>query len=214
MTHPNARVICFDLGRVLVRICDDWRHACEQAGIPVPTGEFDSTANERIMRAVIRSETGKIDITGFSREAASYLRLEPDQVRALSDAYLLGVYPGVSELLADIHAQGLLTACLTNTNENHWRILKEARHEEFAALDALDHQFASHLIGLRKPDTAIYDHVEKALSFSGEQIVFFDDLADNITAAADRGWIARLIALDGDPVAQVRAHLKSLQVLA
>jgi len=43
-----------------------------------------------------------------------------------------------------------------------------------------------------KPDPAIYEHLERGSGFSGAEIVFADDRADNIHTAQQRGWHAHL----------------------
>jgi putative hydrolase of the HAD superfamily len=50
--------------------------------------------------------------------------------------------------------------------------------------------FLSSSIGLRKPDAEAYDHVVSAIGVPAERIVFFDDLAENIGAARERGLVA------------------------
>lgn len=209
MKLDNTKLVIFDLGRVLVHLCDSWQHACEVAGIEVPTGEFDSTRNARLLDVVSRSEIGAIDLATFCNEAAPFLRLTPDEVRAISDSYLLGCYPGVNDLLDDIHAVGLKTACLSNTNANHWRMMTDPTHANAIPTNKLDYLFASQLMGARKPDDAIYEHVERVTELHGDAIAFFDDLQPNIDAALKRGWNAILIEMNGDPVQQVRKQLLS-----
>jgi len=62
--------------------------------------------------------------------------------------------------------------------------------------------------GLRKPDDAIYAHVERATGVPGGQIVFFDDVEENVEAARRRGWRAcHVDPRPDDPLSQVRAFL-------
>src|SRR5688572_22674570 len=58
---PAPRVICFDLGGVLVRICRSWAEACEKAGVPVVArdwlaGEQAIAARSVVMRAYQNGE--------------------------------------------------------------------------------------------------------------------------------------------------------------
>lgn len=85
--------------------------------------------------------------------------------------------------------------------------------DNYCALDRLTYRFASHLAGMRKPEDRIYAHVESETRVSGERIVFFDDIMENVEAAQRRGWQAIVIAQDGDPIAQAREHLMRLGVL-
>jgi putative hydrolase of the HAD superfamily len=40
---------------------------------------------------------------------------------------------------------------------------------------------------MRKPNAEAYDHVVAAIGVAPQRIVFFDDLAENIAAARERG---------------------------
>jgi HAD superfamily hydrolase (TIGR01509 family) len=115
-------------------------------------------------------------------------------MRRLSDAQLLegwnaifaGVVPGIDQLLARA-ANRLPLYAFSNTNSPHV--------EFFSAkyADVLGHFreiFLSSSIRLRKPDAEAYDHVVRAIGVPAERIVFFDDLAENIGAARDRGLVA------------------------
>jgi putative hydrolase of the HAD superfamily len=213
--NSDIRLVVFDLGRVLVRICDGWQHACRVAGVPVVREELDADAQARLHALVCRAEVGGLDIDGFGREAAAVLGLTPVQFRALSDAYLLGAFEGAVEIVEELAAAGMPTACLTNTNDNHWRLMNDPAALGYFPLDRLTHRFASHLVRLRKPDDAIYAHVEQATATPAEAILFFDDVEENVAAARNRGWRVRWIdpALN-DPVPQIRAALKEHGVLA
>ncbi|MGB7159124.1 MAG: HAD-IA family hydrolase [Tepidisphaeraceae bacterium] len=209
----GIQLVIFDLGRVLVRICDGWQHACEVAGVAAPDTELSDDAKAALHEVVVRSEIGEIDLAGFCACSSPHLGLPPEHVRALSDVYLLGPYPGAVELIDALNAHGLQTACLSNTNENHWRIMNDPSHASFLPLDRLTHRFASQLLGLRKPDPRIYEHVERATRVEPNRIIFFDDLAENIAAARDRGWHAHQIRIDADPIAQARAYLHERTIL-
>ncbi len=62
--------------------------------------------------------------------------------------------------------------------------------DEFPTVGRLRHRFASHELGLNKPDPAIYHHVERQLGYTGKQILFFDDAEENVIAAREVGWRA------------------------
>jgi putative hydrolase of the HAD superfamily len=75
------------------------------------------------------------------------------------------------------------------------------------AIAAMHERHASHLFGLSKPGEAIYRRFETALGARGGEILFFDDLADNVATAERIGWDAVRIDHEGDTAAQVRAAL-------
>jgi putative hydrolase of the HAD superfamily len=211
-TCSDIRLVCFDLGRVFVRICDDWRHGCRVAAIPDPP-PLNAEAATALEELVCRSDLGDVDARQFADLAAPLLGLTSAQVQRLSDSYLLGLFPGIDQMLDDLRAAGLATACLSNTNVNHWRLVTDPAAPCFLPLHKMDHHFVSFKIRARKPDAAIYTHVERATGLAGRQIAFFDDLAENVDAAAQRGWQAIRIDPSLDPMAQARSALERLGVL-
>jgi HAD superfamily hydrolase (TIGR01509 family) len=192
---------------VLIRVCDGWRDACARVGISFSDDGPDERIARQMAEIVHRWDSGLIDLKQFAREIAPLRGINPDDVIRIHDAYLLGPFPGVTELIDELNTAGLKTACLSNTNAGHWTLMSTSGGANFLPLDRLSYQFASHLIGCCKPDERIYRHVEEQTGFRGSQIMFFDDRAENVEAARKRGWRGHVIEIDGEPIAQVRRHL-------
>jgi putative hydrolase of the HAD superfamily len=209
----SIQLVCFDLGRVLVRICSTWQEAFERAQIAPAVRELDEPTKSALRALVYASEHGHMSNDEFFRRAGEVFGVPAEHVAAMSNVFLLDVYPGVTELIDEIHSRGLRTACLSNTNANHWRLMSDPAAACCVPLERLTYQFGSHLIGARKPDPAIYAHVERVTASRGEQVIFFDDLPDNVAAARARGWHAYQIATDREPVPQIREHLSRHGVL-
>ena len=211
----QIRLVVFDLGRVLIRICDDWKHACAIAGVAVPPGELAAPSQAALNALVCAVEVGDLDLAAFASAVAPNLGLSSGDVVRLHNAYLRGPYPGAFELLGDLRRSGVATACLSNTNANHWRLMTDPSSPNYMAFDdTFTHVFASHLVRLRKPDDCIYAHVEQSTGAGPDEIVFFDDVPENIAAAATRGWRAHAIRIDADPIAQARTHLAAYRLLS
>src|SRR6476646_5828942 len=124
MSHSNGvQLVLFDLGRVLIRLCDDWQHACRVAGVKLPANlpEPDEELITRAQRIVERYDTGQIDGVTFAREIAPLRGLREEDVVAFHNCFLQGPFPGALELIDDLNACGVRTACLSNTGEVHWR---------------------------------------------------------------------------------------------
>ena len=51
-----------------------------------------------------------------------------------------------------------------------------------------DRRYVSGELGVTKPDPRIYQIVEEDSGIAPDRLLFTDDRADNITAAARRGW--------------------------
>jgi putative hydrolase of the HAD superfamily len=207
------RLVVFDLGRVLVRICDGWQHAFERAGVTLPADVLDAPTRARLLDGVKRIETGHTPVSAFCEEIAGHLNLSCDVVTKMWEGYTLGPFEGADQLLADLHAAGHTTACLSNTNSEHWRVLTDPADPHGQVVNRLHHRFASHLVRARKPDPEIYAHVEQTTGFQPSQITFFDDLAENIEAAQARGWRSFLIERCDNPIPTLRKYLAEDNVI-
>jgi HAD superfamily hydrolase (TIGR01509 family) len=116
----------------------------------------------------------------------------------------------VAQLIDDLHARGLHTGVLSNTNACHWRQLVSGEHgpAKFPTVEKARHVHASHLLGLIKPDRAIFERFCAVTGFGPEEVVFFDDMAENVEGAIATGWDAVPIDHTGDTASQIRMHLR------
>jgi FMN phosphatase YigB (HAD superfamily) len=211
---PPPRLVVFDLGRVLVRICDGWQHAFELAGVGLSVEQMDASVKSLLHAGVCRIEVGDGDVADFCREAAGHLGIAEDAVTRMWRGYMLGPFLGVAELIDDLHRARATTACLSNTNAEHWRILMDPADPHGRALAGLRHRFASHLVRARKPDAAIYAHLERETGTDPARILFFDDVGENILAARQRGWRAHLVERCNNPIPGIRKTLRDEGILS
>jgi putative hydrolase of the HAD superfamily len=201
-------LIVFDLGRVLIRICDNWSHACEVAGVANSAAQLTPRAQSALHEVVCAAEVGELNVRAFADACSAILKIDSQDIVRISNNYLLGPFAGVTELLRELKRAGVMTACLSNTNENHWRLVTDPSDTNYLPLELLDYRFASHLLGMRKPEARIYEHVERQTGVAPDRITFFDDLEENVAAASNRGWDGCLIQNDTDPIAQIRKHVR------
>lgn len=214
-----VRVVCFDLGGVVVRIARSWAEACTAAG--VEQRDHDAfTAPDM--------QSGRRELSdGYQRGAipcAEYFELiarssnglyMPREVEAVHRAWVFDPYPGVEALVDDLNTLGTVrTACLSNTNHSHWQDLQGSCNGKWRvpAIQKLHTRLVSHELDAVKPEERIYTLAEDRLGAEGSEIVFFDDLAENVDAARARGWRAYLIDHAGDTAAQMRDRLANLGV--
>lgn len=202
-------LVVFDLGGVLVRIARDWAEGHRLAGLPGEPPE--DAAFLALLDELTRRQDGSLASDTFYERvaAASGGRYTKADVRRIGDAILIEEYPGVSRVFDALDGNGLETAILSNTNEAHWARLKpEGDAAEFPSVLRADHHFASHLLGLLKPDPAIYRAVEGGTGHDASRILFFDDSAANVEGARAVGWTAEHVDPRGDPAAQMLATLE------
>ena len=211
---PTIRCVCFDWGGVILRICRSFGEGCRAAGLPVRGDLGDKPfANERKGHSEAY-QLGRVDDVAFFERVAGAMGglYTPDEIERVHHAWLIEEYPGVRELVERLNTtDGITTALLSNTNATHWRRqfpLQAAGLRRFETASLLHQRHASHLLGLAKPDASIYRAFESHTGFGPGEILFFDDLPDNIAAAQGCGWHAEQIDHTGDTAAQMAEHLR------
>ncbi len=216
---PDIRLVCFDWGGVILRICRDWAEACAAAGLDVrPGSEGGEHAPER--REIVRAhQEGRLEFGEYTRRLAdSFLGVySPQEIARIHDAWLLHEYPGVASLIEDLHRRpDLRTALLSNTNQRH--VLRglapaEGGLGEFPTAHRVHHRLYSHREGCSKPAPEFYRALHARARVEPGQVLFFDDLEENIATARALGWNAVAIDPHGDTAAQMRRALTAAGVL-
>ncbi len=206
-------IVVFDLGGVLVRIVHSWAEGHERAGF-APHPILDDDAFHRECTRLLHSlELGNVSPEVFAAEVASGSRgaYTADDVTNFLHAWQIGEYADVGRVLDAVDAVGLATGALSNTNALHWREVREAADEHrFPTVRRLQYAGASHLLGLAKPDPAIFRVFQQMTEFSASRILFFDDREENVQAARAAGWHAEQIDHTGDTADQLASHLRAL----
>lgn len=210
-------VVCFDIGGVLVEICRGWDEACKLSGLPLREPErLLSDAFTARRRAIIGSyQVGALDCEAYYQAMSGAVDglYTADEVRLIHHVWTQSEYPGIAVLIDDLESRSMTTACLSNTNHAHWvRLSGQTDPLEYPSVARLRYRLASHLLGAAKPDAGIYRHAQAVLGVASHEIVFFDDLADNVAAARAMGWRAFLVDPAGDPAAEMRRLLARLGV--
>jgi putative hydrolase of the HAD superfamily len=100
--------------------------------------------------------------------------------RAFSEA--IKPHTSILELVRELGGSGVKLAILSNTIEPHAKALKEA-----GIYDGFDYVLLSHELGMRKPDTAIYERTLETLGTQPETTIFIDDDPLNVEAAQALG---------------------------
>jgi putative hydrolase of the HAD superfamily len=105
------------------------------------------------------------------------------------------------ELVQDLRAAGLRTGLLTNNarelRDRWWGLLP---YEEL-----FDDVVDSHLVGMRKPNPAIYRLALERLGATADRTAFLDDIASNVAAAQAEGMVGVLVEDGGEAaIARVR----------
>jgi FMN phosphatase YigB (HAD superfamily) len=194
LSPGDADALLFDLGRVVLdidfnRTLGLWAsHAgCEPAQLA-----------KRFLRDDLygRHEKGEVSDEAFFAGLRSSLGIELSDTQFIEgwNAIFVGEMPGINQLLARA-AKRLPLYAFSNTNAPHIAYFSGKYAEVLGHFREI---FLSSAIGLRKPDAEAYDHVVQAIGVPAERIVFFDDLAENIEGARERGLKAVLVNSSDD----------------
>ncbi len=210
MKTSPIRMVCFDAGGVLVRICRSWQEGCEAAGIEYRWSDAAQAGEPERQMLSDAYQRGEISCEVFFEQMAETTSglVAADDIRAVHDAWILDEYPGVRDLICRLnHVPSLTTGLLSNTSARHWEGGLMWGGRGVSAVGSVAHPHASHLLGMLKPGQDIYRAFEQQTGFTGSEILFFDDLPDNIEAARAAGWHAEVIDYAGDTAAQTGRHL-------
>jgi putative hydrolase of the HAD superfamily len=179
----RIEALLFDLGRVIIDLDGGRAGARWEELTGLPAGHLDPELPKRVgaSSAYLAHERGEISDAAFF----SYLRKEIGV--PLSDAELLegwnaifvGEMPGIRALLAEAQKRYPLYI-FSNTNAAHAEHFLLHFAEVLAPFRKI---YASHELGLRKPDAAAYRAVCMDMGHPPERILFFDDRADNVDGA-------------------------------
>lgn len=196
----KPKAVVFDLGKVLLHF--DWRLAARQiaARSTMPAermlGVLDYTPT------VIQYELGQISSREFFAQARKALKFNGSfEEFATMFVDIFTEIPEIIGLNAELRRRGVPTFVFSNINElaaNHVR----ANYPFFA-------EFTGHVLsyehGAMKPDTRLYEVVERLSGCRGAELLYIDDLAPNIEAGRARGWQVILQEHPGKTVAAVHA---------
>lgn len=186
----EIRAAIFDLGGV---VFDSPLHAIarHEAAVGAPAGIVNRVATQG--SAWGQLERGELGMEQFLRAFDAECRAEGAEIRAaemMARIAECGPRPRMVEAIRRIRAEGLLVAALTN----NWAD-DGAEGEADAAEDAADAEFRglfhafveSSVVGLRKPDPRIYQHLLGLLGIAPGESVFLDDIGRNLKTARQLG---------------------------
>ena len=178
----TPQAVVFDIGNVLI----EWQ----------PERFYDSIIGEDRRRAMFDA----VDLHGMNDRVDSgenfrdtiYAAAEEyadwgDEIRLWHDRWIEMAAPVIDHslrLMKALQARGVPVFSLTNFGIQSYD--HAATHYPF--LREFDRDFISGHLGMIKPVPAIYEAVEQGSGLPPEALLFTDDRADNIAAAAARGW--------------------------
>ena len=97
----SIRLVCFDIGGVVVRICRSRTEGCAAAGVDVrEPARWDEVKAARLA-LVHRHQVGRIDGTTFAEEISALWGglYSPAEIMGIHRAWLLDEYEGIGDLI-------------------------------------------------------------------------------------------------------------------
>ena len=204
MTSPPLRApeaLLFDLGRVLIDIDFNRAIAAWAPYSALPPDVLHACFKQDLQYD--RHERGEISAQQYFDHLATTLQLDAttEQIEAGWNAIFVGEITPTRQWVESL--KGVLPChAFTNTNASHMACWSQAFPRVVSALDRI---FASHQLGLRKPERAAFDRVCSLIGKDAGSILFFDDLIDNVQAAQDAGLQAVWVRSPDDVAAAFQA---------
>jgi FMN phosphatase YigB (HAD superfamily) len=181
------KTVVFDLGKVLV----DFDYAIAVGKIVsrarMPIGELAHFINHSPLFS--RYETGLLTSEEFYREicAATGFHGTFEQFGSYFADIFTEIGPMV-QLHGTLCQEGIPTYAFSNTNDLAVRHIRRS----FPFFTAFTGCILSYEHKAMKPDSRLYEVVERESGRRGPDILYFDDRPENVAAGAARGWQAIL----------------------
>ena len=186
MSDTQVTAVIFDIGNVLI----EWN----------PERFYDAVIGEARRREMfaqvdLHGMNDRVDRGAPFRETV-YAMAEAtpawrDEIRMWHDHWIEMASPRIEHsvrLMRALRAKGIPVFCLTNFGIDSYAYATT----QYDFLNEWDMEFVSGRMGRIKPEEDIFRMVEEGCGHAPGALLFADDRADNIAAAAARGWRTHL----------------------
>ena len=179
---PRIDAVILDIGNVLI----DWNpeRFYDAALGPAARARLFAEVDLHAMNAAV--DRGA-DLDGEVEALAACHPGWAGAIRMWRDRWLEMASPEIAgsvRLMRALRANGVPVIALSNFGIAPFQIARRA----YPFLDAFDARFISGHLGVMKPEADIYARLEADTGLAPDRLLFTDDRADNIAAAATRGW--------------------------
>lgn len=174
----------FDMGNVIIDI--DFNRVFKKWSELSDTPVEDIASSFTFGNTFQQHECGKISDLEFAEYLCEEMgiSLSFEQFAEGWHAIFVSLRTEVIDLMDKLREQGHRVVVLSNTNRLHTDYWPQ-HYPEIA--EAADFLYLSQDLGMRKPDPEIFKYVLQSEGFEAAQAIFFDDVKENIDAAASLG---------------------------
>jgi HAD superfamily hydrolase (TIGR01509 family) len=178
--------IIFDYGNVIFEI--DFKRtqdALLHLGITNSTEFFAHKSHHNLFNDFETAAITPAQFRAGIREAAENNKLTDEEIDAAWNSLLIGVPPGVHEVLLKVK-QKYRTFLLSNNNETHYNYIVDYLKREFDMPDngsLFEKAYYSQHMFLRKPNVEIFEQVIRENKLDPAETLFIDDSPQHIEGA-------------------------------
>ena len=182
MEDKKIKILLLDVGGVLIKL--NWKNFFKTLDIPeVINGIevrnwFDKDSKHKLL------EKGFIDFPEFFNDFNNQFSLHCNQenFEKAWNSIIECTHDGIESLLAEVKKEVPLKI-LSNTNKVHFDPFSK-----WSPFKHFDRFFLSFELGLRKPEKDIYRKVLQETNIGPENILFIDDMKENLKEARSLGF--------------------------
>lgn len=189
--------IIFDYGNVLFEIdFERSQKAFMALGIKNVDQVFAHAGQNPLFDAFDKGEISAADFRDGVRKIAENQALTDAEINDAWNSLLIGVPPGVHELLLNLKEK-YRTFLLSNNNEIHYASILAHLESVYGVPNNhgfFERDYYSHLLGMRKPDREIFEWIINEHNLIPEETVFIDDSPQHLRAAEELGIQVQLFS--------------------
>jgi putative hydrolase of the HAD superfamily len=171
----------FDMGGVMVR---DFHMAPELFPFLGCRESSFAEIDPRLNDGLVRHSRGEISEEEFWKlyVEISGRKIPPHDEELFGKFFHPQMDDPTVQIVKDLKAAGMRVVAGTNVIDAHYKI-----HQKLGQYAVFDKVYASHLMGIAKPDPAFYEYILKAEEIQAPEAFFTDDTAENAAAASRAG---------------------------
>lgn len=177
----EIKVVLFDLGRVLMHIDFD----AFPKGLGMTSSEMQQRFDTKTIQKNVRAyETGKLTTDQFLNSLVElfHSQFSREQILTAFNDIIIEDNQEIIPFVEDVRSQYRI-AVLSNTCACHWEKVERVS----SLIKIFPHLFTSFQLGAMKPDAIVYSTVCSALKVKPSEVVFIDDLGENVEGARNCG---------------------------
>lgn len=190
----KKRVICFDLGDVLVHLRFErcLQELCALSGMDL--AQAGDAARLFMGERGLYYNAGKMTPRDYLLELAKQFGIAPARCDEIQAAWcsIFDLWPEMMALAQDCLDAGHEVWLLSNTDPLHFELLRP----QMPVLSQMHGLHLSYEIGCVKPDPQFYLHFLQRTGYAPQDCLFLDDREENVAAARAVGIDAHLFVGD------------------